>query len=208
VNECSARTETTEDKVETVTARQTAFEQEMLEGYSAQEEATNCVRYGVKEFGGFGRNASLTIEQYRHMLTQERGNFALWNQRNRADIIDSVGQQMDNQDQGEEESLTTDAENDENSRPTGMEGLLQNMCMDQNRVVAAERWHEASDIQQAICLLLDATTGPEPEGMSVRVANGIRSIFQRLYKFHRNRGQDERRDRFRLYVEDINSLMM
>ena len=90
MNECSARTETTEDKVETVTARQTAFEQEMLEGYSAQEEATNCVRYGLKEFGGFGRNASLTTEQYRHMLTQERGNFVLWNQRNRADIIDSV----------------------------------------------------------------------------------------------------------------------
>ena len=96
------------------------------------------------------------------------------------------------------------------TRPTGVEALLQNMRIDQNRelnrALAGERWHDASEIQQAICLLLDATGGDQPEGLSLRVTNAIRNVFQRLYRFHRNRGDDERRDRLRLYAEDIQSL--
>ena len=64
-------------------ARQQGLEQEMLEGFRSGEEATNCVRYGLMEFGGFTRFASLTGEQIRHMMTQERGNFVLWNVKNR-----------------------------------------------------------------------------------------------------------------------------
>ena len=60
-------------------------------------------------------------------------------------------------------------------------------------------------IQQAICLVLDSSLS---EGFSTRIANEIRNIFQRLYRVHRNRGDDERRDRFRLYVEDMQSLMV
>ena len=72
-----------------------------------------------------------------------------------------------------------------------MEALLQNMRADQNQALAAERWQEASMIQQAICLVLDSSL---TEGF--RIANEIRNIFQRLYRVHRNRGDDERRDRF------------
>ena len=79
------------------------------------------------------------------------------------------------------------------------------MRVDQNQALAAERWHEASSIQQAICLVLDSTLS---EGFSTRISNEIRNIFQRLYRFHRNRGDDERRGRFRLYVEDMQSLMI
>ena len=43
--------------------------------------------------------------------------------------------------------------------------------------------------------------------MSMRVMNGTRNIFQRFYRYHRNSGNDERRDRYRLYVDDLNSLM-
>ena len=143
------------------------------------------------------------------LLAQERGNLVLWNHRNRADTTDPIVNQLD-QEQGEEESPTTDVEDNSVTRPTGVEALLQNMRMDQNRelnrALAGERWHDASEIQQAICLLLDATGGDQPEGLSLRVTNAIRNVFQRLYRFHRNRGDDERRDRLRLYAEDIQSL--
>ena len=139
------------------------------------------------------------------MLTQARGNLVLWNHRNRADTTDPIVNQLD-QEQGEEESPTTDVEDNSVTRPTGVEALLQNLRMDQNRALAGERWHDASEIQQAICLLLDATGGDQPGGLSLRVTNAMRNVFQRLYRFHRNRGDDERRDRFRLYAEDIQSL--
>ena len=162
------------------------------------------------EIGGFVRNAKLTAEQYRHMLTQERGNLVLWNHRNRADSTDPIVHQQEDHEGGEEESPTTDVEDNSVTRPTGVEALLQNMRIDQNRelnrALAGERWHDASEIQQAICLLLDATGGDQPEGLSLRVTNAIRNVFQRLYRFHRNRGDDERRDRLRLYAEDIQSL--
>ena len=116
--------------------------------------------------------------------------------------------QQEDHEGGEEESPTTDVEDNQFNRPTGMETLLQNLRADQNQTLAAERWHEASNIQQAICLALDSSAGDPPEGFSTRISNEIRNIFQRLYRFHRNRGDDERRDRFKLYVEDIQSLMV
>ena len=98
------------------------------------------------EIGGFVRNAKLTAEQYRHMLTQERGNLVLWNHRNRADSTDPIVHQQEDHEGGEEESPTTDVEDNQSNRPTGMEALLQNMRVDQNQALAAERWHEASMI--------------------------------------------------------------
>jgi hypothetical protein len=52
---------------------------------------------------------------------------------------------------------------------------------------------------------LDASAGPE--GLTMEVTNRIRNVFQRLYRYHRNRGHDDRRDRFRLYVENMDNLM-
>ena len=205
IEDCNALATDASNRIDTVMARQTGFEQETIEGFNALEETSNCVRYGLMEIGGFVRNAKLTAEQYRHMLTQERGNLVLWNHRNRADSTDPIVHQQEDHEGGEEESPTTDVEDNQSNRPTGMETLLQNMRVDQNQALAAERWHEANMIQQAICLVLDSTL---TEGFSTRISNEIRNIFQRLYRFHRNRGDDERRDRFRLYVEDMQSLMI
>ena len=66
---------------------------------------------------------------------------------------------------------------------------------------------EANQIQSAIAAVLDATAGSEPEGLSMRVLREVRGVFQRLYRTHRNRGSDERRDRYIIFVEDINSLL-
>ena len=85
-------------------------------------------------------------------------------------------------------------EDDPNNRPVGMERLLQDMRNDQNLAVAKENWNDSNQIQQTIVLVLDSLAGDNPEGMSVRVVNGIRGVFQRLYKYHRNRESDGRRD--------------
>ena len=55
--------------------------------------------------------------------------------------------------------------------------------------------------------LLDASAGPRPEGLSENVMQRIRGLFQRLYRVHRNRGSDERAERYQRYVEDMNSMM-
>ena len=141
------------------------------------------------------------------MMTQERGNFVIWNVRNRTENTDPIEETANDFEQAEEESPTSDAEADENGGQSGLEKLLQHMRKDQNIALAAERWHEANEIQQAIVLVLDATAGPEPEGMGMRITNGIRNVFQRLHTYPRNRGQDERRDRFKLYVENVERLM-
>ena len=88
---------------------------------------------------------------------------------------------------------------------SGLERFLQNMRADQNVALASERWHEASENQHAIVAALDASAGPE--GLTMEVTNRIRNVFQRLYRYRRNRGHDDRRDRFRLYVENMDSLM-
>ena len=86
----SGTTATTEENLEILAARQASFEQEMLEGYNATEQSTNCVRYGLMELGGFVRHASLSAEQVRHMMAQERGNFVVWNLRNRTENTDPI----------------------------------------------------------------------------------------------------------------------
>ena len=128
--------------------------------------------------------------------------------RNRTENTDPIEETANDFEQAEEEAPTSDAEADENGGKSGLEKLLQHMRNDQNRIaLAAESGSESNEIQHAIVLVLDATARPEPEGMSMRVTNGIRNVFQRLHRYHRNRGQDERRARFRLYVESMESLM-
>ena len=79
--------------------------------------------------------------------------------------------------------------------------------MDQNVALAGERWTEASELQRAIMCLLEASTGAEPEGMSMQVITTIRNACQRLYRWHRNRGSDERLARFQMYVQNMTNLM-
>ena len=95
----------------------------------------------------------------------------------------------------------------EQSPGGGATALLENMRMDQNAALAGERWLEANQIQQAIMVLLEATSGPEPEGLTMEVTTQIRNVFQRLFRWHRNRGSDERAERFQRYVQDMHGLM-
>ena len=114
IDECSSMTHALSDNHLALLARQQSLEQEMLEGFRSGEEATNCVRYGLMEFGGFTRFASLTGEQIRHMMTQERGNFVLWNMKNRTENTDPIEEVSEHREQAEEESPTSDPETDGN----------------------------------------------------------------------------------------------
>ena len=80
--------------------------------------------------------------------------------------------------------------------------LVENLRRDQNISLAAERWTEASQLQTAIMMVIDATsTGGT--GTTMDVVTVVRSICQRLFRFHCNRGLDERAERFQTYVTDM-----
>eukprot|EP00435_Cladocopium_sp_Y103_P009978 s2640_g2.t1 len=132
------------------------------------------------------------------MLTQERGNFAMWNARTRAQNTDPPEEEAGGDESIEEES-NTDDEAVAHESPGGMTALLEHMRADQNIALAAEHFNDANQIQQAIITLLDATAGPNPEGPSDAVMQRIRGVFQRIYRYHRNRGLEERAERYQLY---------
>ena len=88
-----------------------------------------------------------------------------------------------------------------------MTALVDSLRADQSAALFGERWMEASQLQNAILVILEASGGAEPEGLSMRVVSEIRNICQRLYRWHRNRGSDERAARFRTYVDNMTSLM-
>ena len=181
--------------------RHEAFEHQVMENLVSNEESADCIRYGLMEIGGFIRTQTLNREQRNHMLIQERANLVLWNMRHQSETTDAA-EDGNGQEHGEEESPADDPEISPDSAV-----LLDNLRKDQNNALAGERWNEASQLQQAIVTLLDATSGPNPEGLSMRVLTAIRNIGQRLYRYHRNRGLDERSERFYLYVTDLQSLM-
>jgi len=153
------------------------------------------------EIGGFIRTQTLNREQRNHMLIQERANLVLWNMRHKSETTDAA-EDGNGQERGEEESPADDPEISPDAAV-----LLDNLRKDQNNALAGERWYEASQLQQAIVTLLDATSGPNPEGLSMRVITAVRNIGQRLYRYHRNRGLDERAERFYKYVTDMQSMM-
>jgi hypothetical protein len=163
------------------------------------DDATDVVRYGLMEFGGFVRNQSLTGQQRTHMFTQERANFVLWNmQRNRPDDTDPL-------EDAEEERLTDDEV--EPSSTEGMSNLMDAMRREQNIALTREAWEDASMIQQALITILDASCGTNPVGMTMCVIERIRSIFQRLHRVARNRGHNDRAGSYLRYVEDLHGIM-
>ena len=120
------------------------------------------------------------------------------------DPIDIPEQYRESHESAEEESPTGD---EAVASPGGLPALLDNLRVDQYAALAGERWMEASQLQNAIMVILEASGGAEPEGLSVRVVVEIRNVCQRLHRWHRNRGSDERAERFRTYVENMTSLM-
>lgn len=169
-----------------------------------------AVRYGLMEIGGFVRFNILSRDQRQSMLTQEGTNFWIWSQRTRAETTDAVTipeRFREISESAEGEVPTDDEVTGANASPGSMSTLLDNMRVDQTLAFSGERWTEASQIQQAIICLLEATTGPSPEGMSMEVVSTIHNVFQRLYRWHRNRGSDQRAGRFQTYVQNMTNLM-
>ena len=196
----SNRVEVVEEILDTQAARIATLEEETSEGFSTTEESIDCVRFGLMEFGGFVRNTFLTRDQRSHMYTQERANLVLWNLKHRAETTDPPSE-------GEDPTYDPAVRPESHDSPGNIETLLENMRRDLNIALNSEQWTEANTIQGAITTLLDATAGSDPEGLSTRVVRDIRNVFQRLFRVHRNRGSDERMERYRTYVENMSSLM-
>ena len=106
---------------------------------------------------------------------------------------------------GEEEAPTEDPV--ERGPTEGMDTLMKAMRMEQNDALAAELWYEASQIQRAIMLVLEASGGSAPTGMTTEVVTGIRKIFQRLWRRSRNRGWTTRTANYRRYIDDMHGTM-
>ena len=85
----------------------------------------------------------------------------------RADTTDVAMDANDGQENAEEEAPTSDPE----ISPGDTTTLLENLRGDQNRALAGERWNESSQLQQAIVVLLDATSVPNPDGLIARADN-------------------------------------
>ena len=209
--ELGTRVEHVDETVDGLAVRLVAVEEDHQEATAVWEDALDCLRYGLMELGGFVRFSRLSRDQRSHMLAQERGNFVVWSIRNCADTTDPeihVPEEFrdDDGENGEEEPRTDD-EHVNDPQPHGAEQLLENMRSDQNTALSGQRYSEANSIQNAIITLLDATSGPNSEGLTANVITEIRNVFQRLWRWHRNRGSDERAERFRLYVQDMQQLM-
>ena len=57
IDDANGRTNTVEENLDILAARQSTIEQETLEGYNARGQSTNCVTHGVMELPQFVRHA-------------------------------------------------------------------------------------------------------------------------------------------------------
>ena len=104
------------------------------------------------------------------------------NLRNRADTTDATLEH--HREGGGEEARTVDplVEPEPHSSRERISSLLEHVRSDLNMALRAERWTETNQLQGAVTRLLDATSGADPEGLSMRV---VRNIFQRLYSIYK-----------------------
>ena len=167
------------------------------------EDALDCIRYGLMEFGGFVRRRARSSADRSYMYVQERSNFVIWNMtRNRPENTD---QERNGEEEEEEENPTDDEV--ERGPTAGIENLINAMRTDQNIAIAREFWDDSAQIQSAIMVLLNATAGANPIGMSMEVITEVRNVFPRLWRRSRNRNQTDRAETYRRYVDDMHSLM-
>ena len=113
--------------------------------------------------------------------------------------------QIEENPEAEEEEPTDDEV--ERGPTAGIENLINAMRADQNIALARELWDDSAQIQSAIMVLLNATAGANPIGMSMEVITEVRNVFQRLWRRSRNRNQTDRAETYRRYVDDMHSLM-
>lgn len=172
------------ERMNNLHARFTVFEEDIREGLNTLDDATDCIRYGLMEFGGFVRETALSATQRNQMYIQERANFVIWrHKQNMADTADVPRE--DAPEGGEEESPTED---EPVTPETGMQNLLDRIKVHQSSALAQELWYETAQMQQAVIILLDACSGNPPTGMTMEVIQSLRGVFQRLYTYSRNRG--------------------
>ena len=97
------------------------------------DDATDCIGYGLMEFGGFVRETALSATQRNQMYIQERANFVIWrHKQNMADTTDVPRE--DAPEGGEEESPTED---EPVTPETGMQNLIERIKVHQNSALAA-----------------------------------------------------------------------
>ena len=167
------------------------------------DDATDCIRFGLMEFGGFFRRHVLSAADRSHMFIQECANFVIWNvNRNRPDNTD---QPPHDGEEAETENLTEDEE--ERGPTVGIDRLVNAMRIDQNTALARELWDDGAQIQTAIIWLLDASAGPNPIGLTTEVINQVRNVFHRLWRRARNRNHRDRADAYRRYIDDMHGVM-
>ena len=193
---------------ETVDANATRLalhEEDTRDALTVFDDASDCIRYGLMDFGGFVRNETLSAVQRSHMFIQERANFVLWNmQRNRPEDTDEPA--AGPTEGGEEEETPTEDEETQ-GETAGMPNLMDSLRNDQNVALASESWNDAAQIQHALTTVLDASSGGSPRWMSIDVVNTIRSVFQRLYRTGRNRGSEDRAQAYRRYIDDLHGVL-
>eukprot|EP00435_Cladocopium_sp_Y103_P060466 s873_g22.t1 len=133
-------------KLKTLQREVVAYEDDFNRVLSSLEDAVNCIRYGLMQFGGFVRNQALSAAQMAHMFTQECANFVLWNvQRKRAEHTDHMQSGLFNEEG--EEALTEDEE--EAGPAAGMTNLMDAMRAEQNTTLANEMWLDAAEIRES-----------------------------------------------------------
>ena len=123
------------------------------------------------------------------MLTQERGNYVVWNFRNGAGTTDPPWMVRKL-----EKMMKTCMWPLEVQRPCWI------TCA-QTRVLHCFKnigWRQIRFNKQPF-RLIHATSSPNLEGISMAAVTSIRNVFQRQpYGYHRNEGLDERAERFQI----------
>ena len=120
------------------------------------DTSLQCLRYGLMEYGGFVRR--------RHMFVQERGNYVLWQMKTSAETTDAIASIPPNlfpDEGGEEESPADDEPIGAHGSPGSSTALLENMRLDQG-IAVTNSWHnDASNIQQAMMVLLQSSSSSD-----------------------------------------------
>ena len=204
------RLHSVEDSADGLASHVSLMEGELHDEVNTVDTSLQCLRYGLMEYGGFVRNEELSSEQRRHMFVQERSNYVIWQMKTRADTTDAMANLPPSplsDEGGEEENPTDDEMANTHGSPGSLDALLENMRVDQSFAVSNGLHNDASNIQQAMMILLESTAERGESVLQADALNRIRNVFQRLHRWHRNRGSDERAQRYRSYVEDMANLM-
>ncbi|CAL1131394.1 unnamed protein product [Cladocopium goreaui] len=72
--------------------------------------------------------------------------------------------------------------------------------------VGTDLYYDASQMQQAIMTVLNASSGSRPTGTTMPVVTSIRGVFQRLHRYARNRGREHMSEIYQRWPEILSAL--